>query len=142
MDVLVTTGQTNEGSVIQRQLVNAEANTSARPTIVTADSGYANGKVYALIENLSAEPLIPPKAEMPPQARIPIRRFKYDAKHEVVRCPRGEVLQRSTRVKHDWYYRSRALQCRDCPVRGRCLSPSQERRSIVICDGYDALLRA
>ena len=130
VDVLVTTGETNESSAIERQLINAADNTSLRPAIVTADSGYAYGKVYALIEGLDAEPLIPPKAEMAPQARIPIRRFKYDAKHQVVRCPRGKILLRSTRVKHGWFYRSRAHQCRDCPIRNRCFSPSQDRRSI------------
>jgi len=86
--------------------------------------------------------VIPPKAEPRPGPCLPMTRFKYDAKHQIVRCPRGRTLQRSTRDQDRWYYRSKCSDCRECSVRQRCLSPKVQRRTIVISDGYEALLRA
>jgi len=88
-------------------------------------------------------------AVIPPQRvprrkveRIPARRFTYDGRHKVVRCPGGKVLQRSCRSKTGWLYRSRAADCRACPLGERCFSASASSRIIAIPDGHEALLRA
>ncbi len=86
--------------------------------------------------------VIPPLPERPKAHRIPLRRFKYDARHDVVRCPGGQVLRRSTRAPLGWWYRGRVDDCLVCPLRDRCLPPSGTIRTITLGAGYPALLRA
>jgi len=109
---------------------------------LTADSGYAYRKIYGGLERHNIDAIIPPKKENKPQQSIPIRRFKYDGMHQIVRCPKRKILHRSTKTKYGWNYRSSSLDCRDCSLRDKCLSLKVDRRSIAISDDYEALLRA
>ena len=111
-------------------------------TTVTADGAYAHAENYAAFEAAGVDAVIPPQTERRTAKRIPARRFKYDARHGVVRCPGKKMLRRSTRNRQGVVYRSRACSCRVCPLRARCFSPSASSRIIVIGDGYEALLRA
>jgi hypothetical protein len=61
-------------------------------TAVTADAGYAYAKVYGALERRRIDALIPTKAE-PIRCAVPLRRFRYDARHDIVKCPRGKVLR-------------------------------------------------
>lgn len=142
VSVITTTGAVNESSVFLDQVEDVQTNLNRTPTCMTADAGYAYAKIYRGLEERGIVPVIPAKAELPPGPRIPMVRFKYDAKHQLVRCPRGQKLRRSTRDQDRWYYRTGFHQCRECPLRQKCLSPRVDRRTIVISDGYDALLRA
>jgi len=140
--IIVTAGDVNEGDVIGRQLEQVGELTGRIPTTFTADAGYAYAKVFRMAEERGLRAVIPPKAEPKPRTAIPLRRFKFDAKHQIVRCPAGKTLHRSTRAPHGWYYRSSLRTCRGCSLRPRCLSPAVDRRTVVIADGFDALLRA
>jgi len=142
LDVQTTTGAVNESNVILHQIRRVRDNICKQISCVTADAGYAYARIYQGLEQSGIDPIIPAKAELPPGPSLPMARFKYDAKHQIVRCPRGRKLHRSTRDQDRWYYRSSCLDCRDCSLRQKCLSPKVERRTIVISDGYDSLLRA
>jgi len=142
VDAVTTRGDVNEGNVIDQHIGRVEDLLGHRATVVTADSGYAYGKVYQALEQRGVDPIIPAKAEPWPRGVIPVRRFKYDAKHQIVRCPRGKVLRRSTRTHHGWFFKSSSTDCNGCPIRSSCLSPKVGRRALVISDGYEALLRA
>ena len=77
VDVEVTAGQTNEGQVIIER-IDAAAATTGRPVkTVTADAGYAYGKVYGDLERRGIDPVIPAKTEPirgpVPFAAVPIR---------------------------------------------------------------------
>jgi IS5 family transposase len=50
LDVVVTTGQTNEGDIIEPQVDDVTQTTGVCPIAVTADAGYAYAKVYAAFE--------------------------------------------------------------------------------------------
>jgi transposase len=50
LDVEVTTGQTNEGEMIEPQVDEVEATTGIEIKTVTADAGYAYAKVYGALE--------------------------------------------------------------------------------------------
>ena len=63
LDVEVTTGQTNEGDVIEPQVDEVIRTAGARPKAVTADAGYAYAKVYAAFEKRDIDAVIPAKAE-------------------------------------------------------------------------------
>src|SRR5215831_458202 len=142
VDVIVTAGDVNEGDLIGLQIDHVGEVTGHTPTTLTADAGYAYAKVFRAAEDRGIHAVIPPKAEPKPRTAIPLRRFKYDARHQIVRCPQGKTLRRSTRAPHGWYYRSSFHTCRDCKLRSICLSPAVDRRTVVIADGFDALLRA
>lgn len=144
VDVQVTTGATNEGKQLLAQLerVTETAYGGDLPQAVTADAGYASGENYAALEALGVEAVIPPPADKTPHRGLPLQRFSYDARHDVVRCPGQQVLTRRTRGQGGWVYRTRAAVCQACALRGRCVPRTAKTRSVCIRDGYCALLRA
>jgi transposase len=143
VDVAVTTGEASEGTQLMEQLERVKANTGCEPKTVTADAGYAHPRNYAELEENEIEAVIPPQRESGVAHKLPARRFKYDARRELVRCPGGKMLHPG-KEKDDGsrVYQSRSRDCRHCPLRERCIPPSSCHRTIRIVLGYEALLRA
>jgi transposase len=141
LDVEVTTGEKNEGEMIAPQVDEVKATTGVDIKTVTADAGYAYAKVYGALERRGIDALIPAKAE-PIRSRVPLRRFRYDAKHDILRCPRKRVLRPTRPVKHGRFFYSKAKDCARCPLRGDCLSKGRVNKAVVVGDDYPALLRA
>jgi transposase len=143
VDVAVTTGETSEGTQLMEQLERIKVNTGCEPKTVTADAGYAHPRNYAELEKNKIEAVIPPQRESGVARKLPARRFKYDARHKLVRCPQGKVLHPG-KEKDDGstVYQSRSRDCRHCPLRERCLPSSSYHRTIRIVLGHEALLRA
>ncbi len=143
VEVAVTTGEANEGQQLPEQIQRIERNTGVRMRRVVADGAYAHASNYAMLEDRGIEAVIPPQPQRRRSKRIPARRFKYDGRHKVVRCPAGKCLERSSRPDaNSWIYRARASDCRQCPLRERCVAPSGSARVIRIADGQESLLRA
>jgi transposase len=141
LDLEVTTGQANEGDHVLPQVDAVAATTNTPVKVVTADQGYAYGKVYGGLERRGIDPVIPAKKE-PIRSRVPLRRFRYDAKHDILRCPQGRVLRPQRRVPHGRFFYSRSSDCRRCPMRGDCLSAGRVNKAVVVSDDHPALLRA
>jgi transposase len=141
LDVTVTTGEVNEGQVLEAQIEAIAAATGEAIVTVTADAGYAYGKIYGGLERRGIEALIPAKAE-PIRSPVPLRRFRYDARHDIVKCPQGRTLRPQRPIKHGRFFYARARDCARCPMRQLCLSPGRVNKAIVIGDDYPALLRA
>jgi transposase len=142
VDIEVTTGQANEGNQLPQQIERIESNTGQKPQVVTADKGYAHGANYRHLEQEQIEAIIPPQTTKKRPHCIPSCRFKYDAKHRIVRCPAHQVLTyRSTSEKGDTY-RADSRDCQTCPLRQRCFGLKARCRTILIVPGYEALLRA
>lgn len=144
VDVSLTTGEANEGQQLLEQLERIEALTGVHVERVTADAGYAHGTNYERLEDRGTDAVIPPQRLPRHPKRIPARRFKYDARHQIVRCPAGKTLERKGRTEHPngWCYAARPCDCAACPLRARCFSEQARRRTVVIADGYEARLRA
>jgi hypothetical protein len=141
LDVAVTTGAKNEGEMIAPQVDEVKATTEINIKTITADAGYAYAKVYGALERRGIDALIPAKAE-PIRSRVPMRRFRYDAKHDILKCPRGRVLRPTRPVKHGRFFYSRAKDCALCPLRGDCLSKGRVNKAVVVGDDHPALIRA
>ena len=109
---------------------------------VTADASYAHPKNYKELEERDIDAVIPPQRISGRRGGLPASLFKYDAKNDVVRCPRKKILRRGTRTKNGFYYRARARNCRNCPLRERCVPPSANVRAVVVVEGYESLVRA
>jgi transposase len=141
LDVAVTTGEVNEGQVIESQVDATMATTGVSITTVTADAGYAYAKVYGALERRGIEALIPSKAE-PIRSPVPTRRFRYDARHDIVKCPRGKVMRPGRRLVYGRFFTARARDCSRCSLARLCLSKGRANKAVVIGDDYPSLLRA
>jgi transposase len=142
VDVEVTTGEENEGKRLVDTVDRIKGVTGKDLVNVTADASYAHARNYQELERRGINAIIPPERERSKEKRIPIRRFKYDGKHQVVRCPTGKILERSHRTEKGWYYRAQRRACKACSLQKRCISETATVRVIFIVDGYEALLRA
>jgi transposase len=112
LDVEVTTGEVNEGQAILERLDATAATTGTPIGAVTADAGYAYAKVFAGLEAREITGIIPTKAE-PIRSKVPLRRFRYDARHDQVKCPRGKILRpNKARIDHGRFFASKARDCR------------------------------
>jgi transposase len=142
VDVDVTTGKTNEGPRLVGQLERVETATGVPPSRVTADAGYANSENYRILAERGVDAVIPVQPERDRGRGIPIRKFKYDAKHDVVRCPMRKTLRRSHRGRQGWNYAASTKDCRACKLKAQCVPPTGTRRKVLIIFGYVALLKA
>lgn len=142
LDVEVTTGETNEGQELLARLDAAAQTTGSTIRVATADAGYAYAKVFAGLEAREIAAIIPTKAE-PIRSKVPLRRFRYDARHDHVKCPRGKILRpNKARITHGRFFASKARDCKGCDLASICLSPSRVTKALVIVHDYPALLRA
>jgi len=142
VDVELTTGEANEGEQLSNVIEQVEKATGVKIETLTGDGGYAHAKNYALLEGRKTDAVIPPQKPVQKRGRIPLSRFKYDGRHKAVRCPAGKKLLRSSRQKNGWIYRARPADCRACALRSRCFSATAYSRTVLIVDGYEALMRA
>lgn len=108
LDFEIKTGQTNERQVILDRLDAAAATTGMRSETVTADAGYAYAKVFAGLEARKITGVIPTKAE-PIRSKVPLLRFRNDAQHDLVKCPRGKILRpNKANIAHGRFFASKA----------------------------------
>jgi transposase len=142
LDVKTTTGEVSEGKELLKQISRIEEVTGKKVRTVTADMAYSHTENYSQLEQRDTEAVIPVQTSHVNPKNIPIRRFKYDSRNEIVRCPRGKTLRRSSRTDKGWVYRATRKNCAGCPLRTRCISSTAKVRLIVITDGYESLLRA
>ena len=141
LDVAVTTGEVNDGDMIEAQVDAVQEIAGRGITTVTGDAGYAFGKVYAGLERRGVDPVITAKREQA-RTRIPLRRFRYDARHDIVKCPQGKILRPQRLYTYGRFYYSKARVCKHCPIKDACLSKGRLNKAIVIGHDYPALLRA
>ena len=142
VDVAVTTGEASEGEQLLSQVERIETNTGRKIETLTADAAYAHSENYRKLEERGTGAIIPPPKENARSGRMPLSRFKYDATHHRVKCPGGKILTPSGRADHGTWHKAQARDCARCPLRAHCFSATQKRRTVLIVDGYEALLRA
>ena len=145
LDIVVTTGAAHESTLVEGQLDTVAA-TPGRPIgIATLDAGYAVTRIFAALEARGIEAVVPTRPERPPRRGvIPVRRFKLDARHNRVRCPRGRTLRPHGKPDTDGFQACRATvkDCSACSLRARCFSPTMKKRAILLHKDHPALIRA
>jgi hypothetical protein len=90
LDVEVTIGEINEGQVVRERRRRGDDGAPIRT--VTAEAAYAYANVYGGLDQRGVEAVIPAKAE-PIRSPVLLRRFRYDARHDILKCPRGRILR-------------------------------------------------
>lgn len=143
IDAEVTTGEASEGNQLPAQLDRIAETLGHDLQTVTTDSGYGHAANYAHCEARGVQALIPPqRLGRRRRERLPARRFRYDAKHQIVRCPRRKILRLVRADERQRTFAARAQDCAQCPLRSRCCPPTAHCRVIILPVGYEALLRA
>ncbi len=142
VDVKVTTGEQNEGKELLDQVKRIETQTGKTPQSVTADMSYAHGSNYGGLEKEGINAVIPPNLKISKKKRFPSIRFKYDAHHDIVKCPGKQILTKRTKKDNGWIYHCGTRICQACKHKEKCLPDTGKYRTILIVDGYEALLRA
>ena len=141
LDVAVTEGTRNEREMVESHLEAVGELSGRAPELVTADSGYAYSKVYGALERRGVAGLIPAKRE-PSQSRVPLRRFRYDARNDIVKCPGGKKLTPRRNEEGGRRYGSKKRDCAGCALRRDCLPKSRASKEVSVPHAYPALLRA
>ena len=143
-DVEVVTGEENKGMAVAERLNAVSATTGRAMVTTTLAAGCAYAKVFRALEDREIEGVVPTKGEPPPGKVIPTRRFKFDARHNLARCPRGKILRPKGKLHRGafQYFHARAKDCGRCPLRARCVSPSRQTRVIVFDVDHSSLPRA
>lgn len=141
LDVAVTTGEVNEGQVAIEVIDAAAAITGTKIKAVTADAGYAYANVFGSLERRGIHAVIPAKGE-PYHSKVPLGRFRYDARHDILKCLRGKTLKPKLRVTYGRFFYSRAADCKKCDLASICISKGRTNKAVVVSDDYPALLRA
>ena len=141
LDVSVTTGAVSERAMIESQVDAVVEIAGEVVETVTADAGYAFAKVYGGLERRGVDAVIPARRETS-QSRIPLRRFRYDARNDVVKCPRGKLLRPRWVSRRGRFYHSRVRDCARCPLKDACLPKTRNNKEMILPHDYPALLRA
>src|SRR5829696_9091223 len=87
----LSTGEINEGQLIEERIDATMATTQIEIATATADAGYAYAKVYGAMERRGINAVIPAKAD-PMRSAVPLRRFKFNPRTDTVKCPQGKIL--------------------------------------------------
>lgn len=144
VDIEVVTGEESDFARMSERLDALEVTLGRRPGTVTADRAYGIGRVYVALSRREIEAVIPPRPVTRPGSAkgFPVERFRYDARHDLVRCPRRKVLTPRSTTKTGRWFRADADACRACPLRARCIPDAGASRRVHISDTNVAVLRA
>ena len=142
LDVGVTHADVAEGHELVGQLDAVSARTGAHVEVAIADAGYGHASNYAELEARGCQALIPSQAPSRHRGGMPAFRFRYDAHHDIVRCPGGAKLRRCREHAGGVTYKARVSDCSGCALRARCVAPKSKARSVLIVRGHSALARA
>jgi len=97
---------------------------------LAADTGYSSGENYAYLEQRGIESYIPPHGTYKggPEG------FSYIRDGDYWLCPQGKkvkfhsiIVEKKNAIKKRRYFTKRA-DCRDCPIRLKCIKKSHEKR--------------
>ena len=111
-----------------------EVTLGRRPGTVTADKAYGIGKVCKALADRDICAVIPPRpTTRPGNAKgFPVERFRYDALHDVVRCPRKQVMTPRSGTKSGRWFRAAPDACKTCPLRAQCIPAGGPTRRVHI----------
>ena len=96
-------------------------------------SAYAT--VHGGLEPRSTDPVIPVRTD-PFRSRAPLRRFRYDAKNDILKCPRGKVMRFLQVTGRGRFFSSRISDCARSSLRDVCLSSTLINNQAVIPHDY------
>ena len=144
VDIEVVTGQESDFARMAERLGALEITLGRRPGTVTADRAYGIGKVCKLLSDHDIQAVIPPRPTTRPGSAkgFPVERFRYDAMHDVVRCPRRRLMTPRSTTRTGRWFRADRTACQTCPLRARCIPDGGPTRRVHISEHQVDVLRA
>ena len=144
VDIEVVTGEESDFARMAERLDALEVTLGRRPGTVTADKAYGIGKVYKALSDRDIAAVIPPRpTTRPGNAKgFPMERFRYDALHDIVRCPRKQLMTPRSATKPGRWFRAAPDACRTCPLRAQCIPDGGPTRRVHITKHHVDVLRA
>jgi len=127
----------------------AQATLGVEALEVVADGGYFSSVQVHRCHRQQIHPYLPEPTPHGPSAakgRLEREAFVYEGEHDRFRCPEGRYLRPTGKPREQaghpvQCYRSRRSECRECPLRAKCLSARGQYREIWR-DLYEADLQA
>jgi len=104
VDVKLATGEQNEGKKLLDQIAQIQELNEKKPVHVTADMSYAHGSNYGELEKEGIDAVIPPNMKISKKKRFPFIRFKYDGRHDIIKCQGKQMLTKRTKKDNGWIY--------------------------------------
>lgn len=141
LDAEITTGEQNEGQLLLEQVDRVEKRLGCSPGQITADGSYAHGRNWEGLEQRRIDAVIPPQKVTGGKA-VPASKFKFDARHQQLTCPRGQKLKRNPPGAAKLVFRSIRRKCLACPIREDCVNAVTGLRVLTIVEGHEAMTRA
>jgi IS5 family transposase len=130
-------------------LQQTEQNTESRVETIIGDSAYGSVE-QRLAATEHERTLIAPVPKAPATGRFTKEEFQIDLAHDTVTCPAGKSTslwyQQKRRTKRGKTFHSKAFrfapeQCQGCPMRGRCVKPGAQWRSVSVHE-HEVLIQA
>lgn len=146
VDVAVTPGNTTDATPYLDRIEHMQEHLGLPIAAVGADSAYDVSLVHQELADKGIRMCTPVNDETPAyKAELTKADFPYDAEHDVFICPMGVrlPLRNLQRLENNVCreYACRPKDCRGCPTRAQCLSPSQKSRRIKVNIFEDAVKR-
>lgn len=129
----------------EKMAVEQEAMGLEKPPTLYVDAAYVSGNKIAEA-TAEGRKLMGPAAHSPPnnQGRFTAEEFQIDVERRQAICPAGKENTQCSRLEEqetgkvnfrfEW-----STHCQDCPLRERCVGPSQKHRTLVVGEYYTAL---
>lgn len=144
VDVEIVTGEEHDTGRFEERRDAIEDALGVTPGLITADTIYDVGRVFAALEDRQIEAVIPPLRSTRRQSAqgFPTERFTFDPHHDVVRCPARKRLTARNSAKSGRWYRADRRDCARCPLKAQCLPRGTPSRRVHIVTSHAAILRA
>ena len=137
VDVAVTPGNVNDSIPYLDRIDYLYENIGLPIEAVGVDSGYDVSLIHQELSKRSIE-IYSPKSDqaMNNQSEFTKHDFQYRAEDDIFICPAGNVLTLHRLLRGEfnigWLYSSKRSDCNSCPMREKCLTPTQKYRRLYV----------
>lgn len=133
-DVLVTPGNSSDRSVHSRRIQYQIDKFDFQTEAVCADKGYDSSEIDADMLARGIQTYIPRQAKSTKPERFQTADYQYNPKTDTYCCPAGCILKFSSYNPETCLkvYCTSTKDCRECPLRSRCITERGKRKSICI----------
>ena len=145
VDVAVTPGNVNDATPYLDRIDYMREHLGLTIEAVGVDSGYDIGLIHQELSEINVEVYTPRNDEEPTyKAELTKEDFQYDETDDVFVCPAGNTLPLKRLQRGEGYigreYTSKTDDCKECPLRDKCLTPKGTYRRISVSI-FDAAFR-
>lgn len=132
---LLTTGNKDDGQMLEEVISTHESNTQSVVDTVVADSGYGTIDNYMFCHDRGISAHIPSLSDrnedvLKSKEKYCVCEFEYKAEEDIYICPSGQRMRKSgyNKERSCNYYTTERNACSKCSLRDQCTDSRQGRR--------------